>query len=101
MLIALNSVNRSNIDILLHLHSMEQDSLGKHVRYSGDALLQIAGLLNSGLVLTGSAAVSSGAAGFPSYSSFEVRLTPRGSALVEAWISGDEQQFISAFKASA
>ncbi len=100
MLISLNSVNRSNIDVLLHLYRMEHDSFGKHVRYSGDALLQLAGLLSSGLAHTGSAQASGGGAGFPPYSSFEVKLTPRGVALVEAWLEGNEQRYLSALKAS-
>jgi hypothetical protein len=100
MLISLNSVNRSNADVLLHLYQMEQDSFGQHIRYSGDALLQLAGLLNSGLARVGSAQVSSGGMGFPPYSSFEVRLTPRGSALVDAWLRGDEQRYQSALNTS-
>lgn len=100
MLISLNSVNRSNVDLLLHLYRMEQNSLGKEVRYSGDALLQLAGLLNSGLANTGSAQASSGGMGLPPYSSFEVKLTARGTALVEAWLQGDEQRYLSALKAS-
>jgi predicted HTH domain antitoxin len=100
MLISLNSVNRSNVDVLLHLFRMERDSVGKHVRYSGDSLLQLAGLLNAGLVRTGSARTSSGCGGFPPFSSFEVKLTDRGSALVEAWLKGDEQRYISALRAS-
>ena len=99
VLISLNSVNRSNVDLLLHLYRMEHDSLGKVIRYSGDALLQLAGLFNSGLAETGSAQASSGGMVFPPYSSFEVKLTPRGSALVEAWLQGDEQRYLFALKA--
>lgn len=96
MLISLNSVNRSNLDTLLHLYRMEGDSFGKHVRYSGESLLQLAALLNAGLVQTGSAQGSSGGAGFPPFSSFEVELTPRGAALVEAWFSGSEGLYLKA-----
>lgn len=100
MLISLNSVNRSNADMLLHLYRMEEHSFGKHIRYSGDALLHLAGLLNSGLAQIGSAQASNGGMGFPPYSSCEVRLTPRGSALVDAWLQGDEQRYLSAVNAS-
>jgi hypothetical protein len=100
ILISLNSVNRSNADTLLHLYRMEQDSFGKNIRYSGDALLQLAGLLNSGLAQIGSAQASTGGMGFPPYASCEVRLTRRGLALVEAWLQGDEQCYLSALKAS-
>lgn len=93
MLISLNSVNRANLDILLHLYRQERDSIGKHIRYSGDSLLQLAGLLNAGLVKVGSGQTSSGIGGFPPLSAFEVKLTSQGAMLVEAWLSGDEESY--------
>ncbi|MGH8769775.1 MAG: HNH endonuclease [Burkholderiales bacterium] len=33
MLVSLNGVNRASIDVLIHLHRMEQRSYGKNIRY--------------------------------------------------------------------
>ena len=84
MLLSINNANRANLDILLQLCRQTRTTFGQHVRYSGEALLQLAGLLNAGLIETGSAMVSSGGAGFPPYSSYELTLTPSSEALVEA-----------------
>ena len=96
LLLALNTPNRNDVDVLLHLHRTENDSFGQHVRYSGEALLTLAGLLNAGLIATESAQASSGGMGHPPFSSFVVRLTDRGKLLVEAWLKGDEARLKAA-----
>ena len=98
MLLFLTAITRSNVDHLIHLHRQAQNSFGKCVRYSGDTLLLLAPLLNAGLIETGSAEASSGGAGFPPYSSFEVHLTDVGRDVVEAWLAGDEARFNAAIE---
>lgn len=92
MLLALNSTNRANIDTLLHLCRQSRDHVGKHIRYSGDTLLHLAGLINAGLVETAGARIKLGGEG-PLYSSFMLRLTDAGLMLVRAWLAGNEAQF--------
>jgi hypothetical protein len=98
LLISLNSVNRANLDTLLHLYHMVRDSFGKHITFSGDTLLALAGLLRSGLVETHAASASFGGGGHAPYSAFQLQLTPRGTALVEASLSGDEQRYLEVLK---
>jgi hypothetical protein len=96
MLLSLNNSNRNNVDMLLHLYRMANDSTGSTIRYSGDSLIHLAGLLNAGLIEIGSGISSSGGAGHPPFSSFKLELTPNGLALVEAWLKGDEHRHAAA-----
>ena len=95
MLLTLNNPNRESADILIHLHRQGQSSSGRNTRYSGDALLQVAGLLNAGLLEASSSQSSTGAAGAVPQSSFRLVLTEKGLVLVDAWLSGDEEQYES------
>ncbi len=59
MLIALNSINRNSIDILIYLYRQHNNFFGRHIRYSADTALQLAGLINSGLLEIASATIAS------------------------------------------
>lgn len=107
LLLALNhALDRRSLDLLLYLRKMG----GKNIEYSGDGLLQFAGLVASGLVefdirthhaLTPPANIRMGGMDVMhhpvphSYSMYAiVRLTVRGNNLLAAWLSGDEHKFI-------
>jgi hypothetical protein len=106
MLLSLNQAfDRGSIDLLLYLCVTH----GKEIWYSGDALLRFAGLIAAGLVgfttekLYGHTPTTSGHVGrIPAVfhgSSYELgmkvelHLTERGSQLVTAWRTGNEEQF--------
>jgi hypothetical protein len=106
MLLSLNQAfDRGSIDLLLYLCVTD----GKEIWYSGDALLRFAGLIAAGLVgfttekLYGHTPTTSGHIGSTpavfhgsSYElgmKVELHLTKRGSQLVQAWRTGNEEQF--------
>ena len=91
MLTALNVVNRANVDLLLQVHRMSKDPLLKSIKFSGDSLLTLAPLLSAGLVKIASGQISSSAPAL-----LELALTERGHAIVDAWLAGDEAQYIAA-----
>lgn len=89
---ALNVVNRANVDSLLQIHRMHADNFLKSVTFSGDALLTLAPLFSAGLV-----EVKSGAAGsWSGPARLTIGLTDRGAALVKAWLAGNEAQYLAA-----
>ncbi len=90
MLLSLNNTNRSNLDVLIHLYRMEQDDHSEYVRYSPDALIHLAGLINAGLVQAGFAGGGSVPYTAGVFAQFAVGLTEEGRMLVEAWMAGDE-----------
>jgi hypothetical protein len=96
MLIALNSTNRNSIDILIYLYHRHNDFFGRHIRYSADTALQLAGLINSGLLEIASATIASEYEGKIRPSAFDIRLTGKGSMMVEAWLAGNETQLNAA-----
>jgi hypothetical protein len=115
MLLALNNAfDRGSADLLLFLSKVAD----KEVWYSGDALLRFAGLISAGLVtfmtepLHGytSPAFGTGPGGMSmtyhptSYElgiKVELKLTDKGRALVQAWLSGNETQFKAVWRSPA
>lgn len=91
MLTALNVVNRANVDILLQVNRMSKDPFLKSIKFSGDSLLTLAPLLSAGLVKVASGQSSSSAPAL-----LELALTERGHTIVDAWLAGDEAQYIAA-----
>jgi hypothetical protein len=90
-LVSLNNPHRATADLLLVLHGEEQrlasgspETTPPAFRFTGDGLSALSGLLTSGLAEI-SRRFSGGAFGIPS---FEVRLTDKGKALVDAWVGG-------------
>lgn len=98
MVQSVNNTNRDNVDIILHLEKMEKSNIGRSIRYSGESLLRLAGLLNSGVVEILSGQAASGTGGSPPFSAFEIKLTPLGCSLVEAWLQGDERLYLKAMR---
>ena len=107
LLLALNqALDKRSVDLLLFLRKTE----GNNIEYSGDGLLQFAGLISSGLVeieLGSHYAMTPAAFGqhagvdtmyhpvphSPRMFSL-VRLSDRGSSLLDAWLEGDESKFV-------
>ncbi len=90
MLVALNEAfDRRGMDLLLFLNKQ-----WKETYYSGDGLLQFAGLIAAGLVEQG-ASIGGGlwGGGTPATSVHQLILTERGKLLVEAWLAGDEDKY--------
>ncbi|QRJ62264.1 HNH endonuclease [Azospira restricta] len=92
VLTALNTPNRTTVDTLLHLKRLSGDSIGQHAVYSGGDLLQLAPLINGGLVSAEGTQAGSGSAGRPPFAVFRVLLTQKGQDLVEAWIAGSSER---------
>ena len=110
LLQALNQAfDRHSLDLLLFLHKTK----GAEIRYSGDGLLQFAGLIAADLVtfkaetqyaVTQAANVKMG--GIDMYHNpiphsptmqIEVVLTNKGTLLLEAWLEGNEGKFRDQF----
>ena len=91
MLAALNVVNRANIDLLLQIHRMQTNAFLQSVSFSGDALLTLAPLFSADLVQLKSCASAS-----REPASLMIGLTDRGAVLVDAWLAGDEAQYLAA-----
>jgi hypothetical protein len=106
LLLALNQAfDRHSTELLLFL----RQTRGQEIRYSGDGLLQFAGLIAAGLVTfkaekqyayTQAANVKLGSMDVYHHPiphsptiQIEVELTVKGIVLVEAWLKGDEAQF--------
>lgn len=93
MLVALNhAFGFRSMDLLLFLRATQD----RRLWYSADGVLQFAGLVSGGLVALTEETVAT-----PwqiTQSSHRVALTEKGSALVDAWIEGDEKKFRSALK---
>lgn len=98
MLHALNhAFSRDSMDLLLFLAIPNT----KSIWFSGDGVLRFAGLIAAGLAGFGSM-VHLDTASVPGpgpSSSIHVHLTPKGKALVEAWLAGDEKRYRDALKA--
>ncbi|MEM7118871.1 MAG: HNH endonuclease signature motif containing protein [Chloroflexota bacterium] len=99
LLASLNNPHRASADILLTLYqdekrlSSEPESKYPPFRFTGDGLLMLSGLLVSGLIQISNR--FSGANYFGgAMPSFEVRLTKRGTQLVEAWIAGQPETIV-------
>ena len=98
LLLSLNNPNRAVADVLLVLHDEEcrvrnsstPEQTPPPLRFTGDGLTVLAGLLTSGLVSISRrfSGVSMFGGGMPS---FEVALTDSGRALVAAWRAGDPE----------
>ena len=92
MLHALNhSFSKESMDLLLFLANPSS----KDIYYSGDGVLRFAGLIAAGLAQLGSGAIvhmTGGGLGGPK-SSHHVVLSEKGTALVDAWIRGDEESY--------
>jgi hypothetical protein len=90
LLVALNhAFDRRSMDLLLYLRMQPEFAY-----YSGDGVLQFAGLIAAGLVGFG----AGGAApvdqfGAVKASSHQLRLTDKGERLVDAWMAGDEAKY--------
>jgi hypothetical protein len=114
MLTALNQAfDRVSLDLLLFLW----ETKGQDIWYSGDALLRFAGLVAAGLVtfkaekLYGQTPTTSGFTGSiptvfhgTSYEigiKIEIRLTDKGKRLVEAWRTGNEEEYRSVIGSAA
>jgi hypothetical protein len=74
------------LDLLLYLTKQWE-----YTYYSGDGLLQFAGLIAAGLVRT-NAGIGGGSVQQPT-SAHQVILTEKGKALVAAWLAGDEAKY--------
>ncbi len=69
---------------------------------SGDGVLWFAGLISAGLVTFGEQAwmnILSIPGSAPS-SSYKLKLTPKGEALVDAWLAGDEAAYRKVLESS-
>jgi hypothetical protein len=104
LLVSLNNPNWAGVDVLLLLYDEERRGAAEEewkaanpgdgrtgaspFRFTGDGLANLAPLITSGL-----AEISRRFSGLSAWGgdmpSFEIRLTDRGRALVEAWRSGD------------
>jgi len=93
MLLTLNQTNRANLDTLLYLYKQSKDPHREYIRYTVDTVLRLAGLINAGLLETGSSQMGGTGIGGGFFSAIQVKLTESGLALVEAWIVGNEAQF--------
>jgi hypothetical protein len=88
MLLSLNEAfDRRSIDILLMLSNPAHH----RVLVSGDALLDCAALLASGLVSAPMLMDSRRTTRYPEY--YSLKLTDKGRLLVEAWKEGDQSRF--------
>ncbi|MBK7398984.1 MAG: HNH endonuclease [Myxococcales bacterium] len=85
LLVSLSSAfDRESVDLLLFLRHESASSLV----VSGDGVLRFARLVSAGLATFRSETIGSYTA--PQFV-YAVRLTPRGQALADAWISGDAE----------
>jgi len=94
-LTALNDPNRNAADVLLILRAEEErreagdpEKTPPKIRFTGDSLSFLAGLITSGLVEISRRFLGGGYWG-GSHPSFEVALTEKGRNLVDAWTEGD------------
>jgi hypothetical protein len=101
VLTALNSPHRIAVDVLLHPDRLSCDTIGQHAVYSAGDLLNLAPLLNAGLLEARGTQASSGGMGHPPYALFRVMLTTKGHDMVEAWIAGSAEQLARAVKLSS
>jgi|OpeIllAssembly_1097287.scaffolds.fasta_scaffold48823_2 hypothetical protein len=92
VLTALNTPNRTTVDTLLHVKRLSRDPIGQHAAYSAGDLLQLAPLINGGLIRAVGTQASSGGMGQPPFSVFRVSLTQKGEDLIDAWIAGSADQ---------
>lgn len=92
MLIALNhAFDRESMDLLLFLYQTKDKF---PIWYSGDGVLKFARLIATGLVEFGEQAVNHlMGAGHTPTSSHRVKLSEKGTLLVEAWRFGDEEKY--------
>ena len=87
LLLALNhAFDRKSMDLLNYL-TKQWDA----TTYSGDGVLQFAGLIAAGLARTGGGI--GGGSQLNPLSAHQVILTDKGKALVEAWLKGDEAKY--------
>jgi hypothetical protein len=107
LLVSLNNPNRGSVDLLLVLRQEEErlsadgydadvrSSIPPPFRFTGDGLGMLSGLLTSGLLEIDRrfSGVSASGGGMPS---FTVRLTPRGRAMVDAWLEGKPSEIEAA-----
>lgn len=92
MLLALNhAFDRESMNLLLFLYQTKEKF---PIWYSGDGVLKFAKLMAAGLVEFGPQDSSSLLGpGIVSMSSHQVKLSNKGTLLVEAWISGNEEKY--------
>ena len=92
LLLALNQAfDQKSMDLLLYLTKQFEGTT-----YSGDGVLQFAGLIAAGLVKTGSSL--GGGTQIRALSAHKVVLTEKGRLLVEAWLKGDENMYSNVLK---
>ena len=93
LLVALNQAfDRQGMELLLFLHNTNNNQLW----YSADGVLSFAGLIGAGLVViakTDMTFMAPNEAKKFTQTSHNLALTPRGTLLVEAWLSGNESDY--------
>ena len=97
-LVALNSANRGIADILLHLARMASHTAGEGALYSPGDLIQVAPLINAGLLQARPVSISGPAFMMSAFATFALELTPRGVDFVEAWKAGSGADFQQALE---
>lgn len=90
-LASLNNPHRQSADLLLLLHRWLKGPSQKGLTLPLSGLLQLAGLINSGLL-----SILGGMWGSDGTSAFTVVLTDRGRDLIDAWIAGDPRRLRAA-----
>jgi hypothetical protein len=112
LLISLNNPHRGAADLLLVLREEEErlekegyeadrrSSVPPPFRFTGDGLGMLSGLITSGLVEI-DRRFSGGSVWGGEMPSFTVRLTPRGRAMVDAWLKGAPSEIEAALHGSS